>query len=132
MAIDLTKFYKIAIGIFLFLLMGTILSIACGGESPEPVDDEVVAVEPLEVAESFADILAGQELTTELQARLDTLVTENSAILSQLAEQVQSDEPTSQKADGEYNAWLAEAAATEGLTQEQLERLLLGAIGGRY
>ncbi|MCD4733347.1 hypothetical protein K8R78_03820 [bacterium] len=132
MAIDLTKFYKIAIGIFLFLLMGTILSIACGGESPNPVDDEVVAVEPLEVAGSFADILAGQELTTELQARLDTLVTENTAILSQFSGQIQSDELTPDEADQEYNTWLTETAAAEGLTQEQLERLLLGAIGGRY
>ena len=131
MSIDLTKFYKIAVGIFLFLLLGTILSIACG-ENKEVPADNTASIEPSEVAGSLADILAGRELTAELKARLDELVSGNTAILRQLAGRVQSDELTPQEADGEYNNWLVETAATEGLTREQLERLLLGAVGGRY
>jgi hypothetical protein len=131
MSIDLTKFYKIAVGIFLFLLMGTIFSVACG-ENEEIPADNTATIEPPEIAESFADILAGRELTAELKARLDELVSGNTAILSRIARRVQSDELTPKEADGEYNNWLVEAAAAEGLTREQLERLLLGAVGGRY
>ena len=135
MSIDLTKFYKIAAGIFLVLLMGTILSIACGGENPEPVEDETVAsvIETEEkAAENFADVLAGQEMTMELQVHLGELVTENSGVLSKLAGQIQDDEITPAAADLEYNAWLLETATAEGLIKEQLERLFLEAVGGRY
>jgi len=135
MSIDLTKFYKIAAGILLFLLLGTVLSIACGGENSEPLEDETVAsvIETEDkTAESFADALAGQELTTELRVRLGEMVKENSEVLGDLAGQVTAGELTSTEVDGEYNAWLRSAAAEEGLTKEQLERLLLGAVGGRY
>ncbi len=106
-------------------LFTLLLAWGCGGADSAPVEDNGEAA-------SLVDVLAGKQITSEIRAELDGLVSTNTEMLTELATAVSIGELSPAEADTRYAGWLAGEAADRSLAPDQLRRLLAGAVGGRY
>jgi hypothetical protein len=115
-----------------------VLTAAC---DDDPDDSTVVeaqsaaevntADEEAAVAEDLAGLVEGLPPGVAVLAELQGLLEEQSRLLAETAAAVAAGELSPEEADAAYVDWLAEAAEKRGITEAELERLLLERCGSR-
>lgn len=84
-----------------------------------------------DAAEDLAGLVEGLPPGVAVLAELQGLLEEQSRVLSETAAAVAAGELSPEEADAAYADWLAEAAEKRGVTEVELERLLLERCGAR-